>query len=139
MNKNNVFLQIMDGRVPLPECAKTLGTKFTKVDADAGTLEVEFEGKKEFLNPVGNIQGGFLAAMLDDTLGPALVATLDEGEFAPTLNLNIQFHRPGKIGKFTGNGRVVTRGRDICHLAGELMQDGKIVATATATAAIRKL
>jgi acyl-coenzyme A thioesterase PaaI-like protein len=51
----------------------------------------------------------------------------------------VQFHRPGKTGKFVGNGRVVTRGRDICHLAGELRQDGKIVATATATATIRKL
>lgn len=139
MRKNNFFFQIMEGRAPAPECAKTLGLKFTKVDADVGTIEVEFEGRKEFLNPAGNIQGGFLAAMLDDTLGPALVATLDEGEFAPTLNLNVQFHRPGKTGKFIGNGRVVSRGRDICHLAGELRQDGKIIATATATAAIRKL
>jgi uncharacterized protein (TIGR00369 family) len=139
MNKDNFFFRIMDGRLPVPECAKTLGTNFTKVDPDAGTIEVEFEGRKEFLNPAGQIQGGFLAAMLDDTLGPALVATLDDGEFAPTLNLNVQFHRPGKTGKFVGNGRVVTRGRDICHLAGELRQDGKIVATATATATIRKL
>lgn len=139
MNKNNFFFQIMDGRIAPPECAKTLGVKFTKVDAEAGTIEAEFEGRREFLNPAGNIQGGFLAAMLDDTLGPALVATLDEGQFAPTLNLNVQFHRPGKTGKFVGNGRVVSRGRDICHLAGELMQEGKIIATATATAAIRKL
>jgi uncharacterized protein (TIGR00369 family) len=139
MNKDNFFFRIMDGRLPVPECAKTLGTNFTEVDAEAGTIEVEFDGRKEFLNPAGTIQGGFLAAMLDDTLGPALVATLDDGEFAPTLNLNVQFHRPGKTGKFVGNGRVVTRGRDICHLAGELRQDGKIVATATATATIRKL
>lgn len=139
MNKDNFFFRIMDGRLPVPECAKTLGTNFTGVDVQAGTIEVEFEGRKEFLNPAGHVQGGFLAAMLDDTLGPALVATLDDGEFAPTLNLNVQFHRPGKTGKFIGNGRVVTRGRDICHLAGELRQDGKIVATATATATIRKL
>lgn len=138
MNKNNFFFQIMDGRLPLPKCAETLGTRFTKVDTAAGTLEVEFEGREAFLNPAGNIQGGFLAAMLDDTMGPALVAMLDEGEFAPTLNLNVQFHRPGKAGKFTGNGRVVMRGRDVCHLAGELLQDGKVIATATATAAIRK-
>jgi uncharacterized protein (TIGR00369 family) len=139
MNKNNFFFQIMNGRLPEPECGKTLGIKFTKIDAAAGAIEAEFEGRKEFLNPAGTIQGGFLVAMLDDAMGPALVATLDEGEFAPTLNLNVQFHRPGKIGKLTGHGRVVSRGRDICHLAGELKQDGKIIATATATAAIRKL
>ena len=37
---------------------------------------VQFEDKQEFLNPIGNVQGGFICAMLDDTLGPALVATL---------------------------------------------------------------
>jgi acyl-coenzyme A thioesterase PaaI-like protein len=33
----------------------------------------------------GVIQGGFLAAMLDDTLGPALVATLGAGQFGRPL------------------------------------------------------
>jgi uncharacterized protein (TIGR00369 family) len=83
--------------------------------------------------------GGFLAAMLDDTMGPALTATLDAGEFAPTLNLNVQFHRPAKAGPLKGVGRVVLRGREICQLSAELMQNDKIVATATATAMIRKM
>ena len=93
-----------------------------------------------FLNPAGTIQGGFLAAMLDDTLGPALVATLGPGEFAPTLDLQVQFHRPALPGSLTGRGRVVRRARDIAFLAGELVDDaGRVVATATATAAVRPL
>jgi len=56
--------------------------------------EVFFDARAGFANPMGNVQGGFLAAMLDDTLGPALAATLGDGEFAPTLELKVSFLRP---------------------------------------------
>jgi uncharacterized protein (TIGR00369 family) len=138
MDKNAFFWQFMEGRLPPPQSAATLGARIVTVDGDAGTVEVEFEGKPEFTNPVGHIQGGFLAAMLDDTMGPAVSATLGAREFAPTLNLSVQFHRPAKVGKFRGLGRVVMRGNEICHLAAELLQGDKVVASATATATIRK-
>jgi uncharacterized protein (TIGR00369 family) len=133
------FWQIIDGRMPPPACAGTLGIEFLTIDPDAGTIEVRFEGKPEFCNPAGNIQGGFLAAMLDDTMGTALAAMLKAGELAPTLNLNVQFHRPARPGLLTGHGRVTLKGGTVCHLAGELFQDSKLVASATATAAIRSL
>src|SRR6201989_2226160 len=96
--------------------------------------------REQFLNPVGAIQGGFLAAMLDDTLGPALVATLPPGMFAPTLDLHVQFLRPARPGRLVGRGRVVKRGREICFLSGELEgPDGRTVAVATATARIQAL
>ena len=139
MDKNSFFWKIVDGQLPRPPCAVTLGIEFAAVDGERGTAEVNFEAKPEFLNPVGNVQGGFLAAMLDDTMGPALTATLDAGEFAPTLNLNVQFHRPAKVGPLKGIGRVVLRGKEVCQLSAELLQNDKIVASATATAIIRKM
>jgi uncharacterized protein (TIGR00369 family) len=78
--------------------------------------------------------------MLDDTLGPALVATLGPGQFAPTTDLHVQFLRPARPGRLTGRGRVVRRGRDVAFLAGELVDEsGEIVAVATATAQIRAM
>jgi uncharacterized protein (TIGR00369 family) len=139
MDKNSFFWKIVDGRLPPPPCAKTLGTEFVQIDGERGTIEVKFEATPEFLNPAGSVQGGFLAAMLDDTMGPALIATLDAGEYAPTVNLNVQFHRPAKAGSLKGVGRVVLRGKEVCQLSGELFQNDKIVATATATAVIRKM
>lgn len=139
MDKNSFFWKIVDGRLPPPPCAETLGLEFVEIDGERGTIEIKFEARREFLNPAGNVQGGFLAAMLDDTMGPALIATLDAGEFAPTVNLNVQFHRPAKAGPLKGLGCVVLRGKEICQLAGELFQNDKIVATATATAIIRKM
>lgn len=139
MDKDAFFWKVMAGELPPPKVAAMLGMVFKKVDGERGTVEVEFQGKPEFTNPVGNIQGGMLAAMLDDTMGPALAALLGKGEFAPTLNLNVSFEKPAKVGAIQGRGRVVKRGRDVCFLAGELYQDGERVASATATALIRRL
>lgn len=137
MDREGFFWKMQSGELPPPRAALTLGLKFTRVDADAGIVEVDFDGKPEFTNPAGVVQGGFLAAMLDDTMGPALAAQLGKGEFAPTLNLNVSFHRPARVGTLHGIGRVVRRGRDICFLAGELFQGGELVASATATAIVR--
>lgn len=139
MDKESFFWKIMAGELPPPRVAATLGIVFKAIDATLGLIEVEFEGKPEFTNPVGNIQGGFLAAMLDDTMGPALAATLSKGEFAPTLNLNVSFERSAKVGTLLGKGRVLQRGKEVCFLAGELFQYGKLIASGTATAIIRHL
>lgn len=139
MDEDAIFWKIMAGKLPPPKAAQTLGMVFKQVDAEAGTVEVEFTARPEFTNPAGNVQGGFLAAMLDDAMGPALAATLAKGEFAPTLNLNVSFYRPARVGPLVGKGRVLRRGRDVCFLAGELFQDGALVASASATALIRAL
>jgi uncharacterized protein (TIGR00369 family) len=139
MDKQAFFWRIMAGDLPAPKGAETLGIRFTKIDAEAGAIEVDLQAKPEFTNPAGNIQGGFLAAMLDDTMGPALAATLAKGEHAPTLNLNVSFLRPATVGVIQGKGRVVRRGKDVCYLAGELYQAGELIATASATALIRAM
>jgi len=138
MNREALFWQIQDGKASPPAAAATLGISIRAVSPEDGVIEVEFDGKPEFTNPVGHIQGGFLAAMLDDTMGPALAATLDAGEFAPTLNLNVSFARPAKVGKLQGRGRILKRGKEVCFLAAELFQEGELVAAATATAIIRR-
>ena len=132
------FDAIKSGKIPTPECAKTLGIEIVSYDLNAYTVELGFEGRPEFANPIGNVQGGFLSAMLDDAMGLASATTMKIGEFAPTLNLNVQFYRPAKIGKLQGSGRVTMRGGEVLQLSSDLRQNGKIVATATATALLRK-
>jgi len=115
----------------------TLGWALLDVDPARGTIEVAFQALPGFCNPMGNVQGGFLAAMLDDTLGPALVATLPAHQFAPTLELKVSFLRPARPGRLLGSGRVVHRGGTVAFLAGELRtEDGLDVAIASATVRI---
>jgi uncharacterized protein (TIGR00369 family) len=139
MEREGPFWDAVEGRAPLPAAAVTLGWELISANPEEGTIEVSFTAAEAFLNPAGVIQGGFLAAMLDDTLGPALAAGLSPGDFAPTTDLHVQFLRPARPGRLIGRGRVVRRGRDVGFLAGELLDaEGAVVATATATVQIRK-
>lgn len=133
------FWDVVEGRGELPPVARLLGFRLHSVDAEAMTIETAFHAGPELTNPAGDVQGGMLAAMLDDTLGPALVATLERGQWAPTTDLHVQFLAPARPGPILGRGRVVRRGRRVAFLAGELDDaEGRTVATATATASIRR-
>jgi uncharacterized protein (TIGR00369 family) len=116
ISRNGWFWDFLAGRKPAPAAAVTLGWELSWIAPERGEIEVFFDASEKFANPMGNIQGGFLAAMLDDTLGPALVATLDDGEFAPTLELKVSFLRPAAPGRLVGMGRVVHRGGSIAFL-----------------------
>ena len=59
---------------------------------------MEFQATEQFLNPMGAIQGGFLTAMLDETMGPAAISALPAGQGVPTLELKVSFIRPARPG-----------------------------------------
>jgi len=93
-----------------------------------------FAATERFTTPKGDILGGFLAAMLYDTVGPCLLATLDAGQFISTLDLNARFLRPAFPGRLTGKGRVVHRDGDIAIVEASLLDsDQRVIATADAT------
>ena len=127
---------IFDG-LPMPPVAKTLGWTLRVIDPEAGTIEVGFTAGEAFTNPTGAVQGGFVAAMLDDTMGPAVFAMGKGTIFAPTLDLNVSFIRPARTCAFVGKGRVVSLGKTIAFLEGELYDaGGTLVARSTATARV---
>src|SRR5437868_13259381 len=59
----------------------SLGCEFIDADVEAGTIEVAFGATEAFTNPAGNVLGAFVAAMLYDTVGPALLAVLEPDQF----------------------------------------------------------
>ena len=72
-----------------------------------------------------------------DTVGPALLATLEPDQFQSTLEIHVQFLRPLRPGRVVGKGRVVHRDGDMAFLAASLLgADGMLIATATATARV---
>ena len=135
--RTGFFWDVIEGQRPQPPIAKLLGFKLLHVDPEQGTIRIEFEAKPEFLNSAGQVQGGMLAAMLDDTMATALVARLPPGQFAPTLELKTSFIAPASVGKLIGEGHVVHMGKSIAFLEGKLTDEsGRLIATATATARI---
>lgn len=134
------FWAAVRGELPAPPAAKLLGWTALEAEPGSGRIRVRFEATEAFTNPLGNVQGGFLAAMLDDTLGPACATASEAQEFGHTIELKVNFIRPAKPGTFVGEGWVVHRGRSIAFLQGELRdQAGELVATATATARIARI
>ena len=81
------------------------------------------------------MQGGFVAAMLDDTMGPALVSQSGGTVMPSSIDLNVSFVRPVLPGRVVGRGRVVKAGRTVVFLEAELFDDGgKLLARATSSA-----
>jgi uncharacterized protein (TIGR00369 family) len=115
-----------------PPSAKLLGWTLRHIDAAAGTIEIGFTADDRFLNPGGTVQGGFLAAMLDDTQGPALFGHTSGEAYAPTIDFNVSFLKAARPGKFVGKGRVIRLGRNIAFTEAELFDEaGDLVARAT--------
>jgi uncharacterized protein (TIGR00369 family) len=135
--RSGPFWDGVAGRAPIPPAAATLGFEFIDADVEAGTIEVAFAATEAFTNPAGNVLGAFLAAMLFDTVGPALLATLEPDQFQSTLQLNVSFLRPVRPGRLIGKGRVVHRDGDLVFLEASLLDgDAAVAATATATARV---
>ena len=129
----------IEARIGDTPAARVLGRRLVEFDLESATATVSFEADEHFLNSAGMVQGGFVAAMLDETVGPALFSTLGDDEWAPTTDLHAQFLAPVYPGPLLGRGRVVKRGRSIAYLAAELMRtDGTVLATAMATVNVRR-
>ena len=81
--------------------------------------------------------GAFLAAMLYDTVGPALLATLGPDEFQSTLQMDVDFLRATRPGRVRGRGRVRHRDGDHAVLEASLFDaDDALLASATAVARV---
>ena len=126
-------------RFEAPPSAKLLGWTLRAIDTEAGTIEIGFAADERFLNPAGTVQGGILAAMLDDTQGPALFGGTHGEIYAPTIDFNITFVKPARPGRFVGKGRVVNIGKTIALTEAELFdEDGDLVARGTFTCRVMR-
>jgi uncharacterized protein (TIGR00369 family) len=121
--------------IPAPPSAKLLGWRLLDARPDRGWLRVGFDGRPEFCNPAGFIQGGILSAMLDDTMGPAAFMTSEGRFYTTTISLTVNFLAPAKPGPLTVDAQVIQLGKSIAFMEGKLMADnGAVLATASTTA-----
>lgn len=117
-------------RFEIPAASALLGWTLRAIDPTAGTIEIGFTADERFGNPQGFVQGGVIAAMLDDTHGPALFAHVDGKLFPVTIDCNISFIKAAKIGSFVGKGRLVSIGITEAELFDE---GGELIARGTFT------
>ena len=102
-----------------------------------GRIEIAFHPNETMLNPRGAVQGGFVAAMLDDTMGPAFVSMTGGKEAPVTVDMNVSFMRPVLPERVIGRGRVINRTKSLVFLEAELFDlSGNLLARATSSAKI---
>jgi uncharacterized protein (TIGR00369 family) len=119
-----------------PTGSQTLGFRLLGVSQENRTVEVAFEARAELLlNPMKQIQGGYLCAMLDECMSVACMVASGMTHVAPTVEMKTSFFRPGLPGPLRGVGRVVKWGKTIAFTEGELYDaEGRLLAKATGTA-----
>ena len=120
---------------PRPPCAELLGWRLLDARPAEGWIKLAFDGKPEFCNPAGFIQGGMLSAMLDDTMGPAVLVMSEGRLYTTTISMTVNFLAPAKPGPITGEATVTQLGKTVAFVEGRLMAaDGTVLATATTSA-----
>jgi uncharacterized protein (TIGR00369 family) len=117
-----------------PPTGKLLSSHVELIDQENGTARIRFVARPEFCNPMGNVQGGFIAAMLDDAAAIACIAKAKAALVVPTLEFKVMFFAPAKAGIVYAEGRVLKYGRTIAFLAADLFDEKqKLLASMTAT------
>jgi uncharacterized protein (TIGR00369 family) len=119
-----------------PPSSQTLGFRVVAVNQAERMVEITFEAKAELMaNPMKQIQGGYLCAMLDECMSVACMVASGMEMVAPTLEMKTSFLRPALPGPLRGVGRVIKWGRTIAFTEGELYDaEGRILAKASGTA-----
>ncbi|MBV8971294.1 MAG: PaaI family thioesterase [Sphingomonadaceae bacterium] len=120
----------------VPPTSALLGMSVVAVDQAAGTVRLRFEPKAEFANPMGNVQGGFVVAMLDDAAALAAVVKAGQRIVVPTIELKTSFFGVARIGApLFAEGRCVKLGQRIAFMEADLRDDaGTLLARLSTTA-----
>ena len=81
-----------------PACSDTLGMDLAEVHQDEMRVVVNFTAHESFANPTGAIQGGFIAAMLDEAISTNIIIASNVTMTAPTLEMKVSYLAPLFVG-----------------------------------------
>lgn len=122
-----------------PNCDLTLGLRCVDKSIPGATIW-EMRADERFANPAGIIQGGFLTAMLDSSMGASAVTAL-RGRRANVANaeIKVSFFRPARVGTILRCETTTTHaGSTVLFLEGRIVDsEGVVIAAATSSYIVR--
>ena len=119
----------------VPPTALLLGCKILELDSARGTIRVEYLAKRDFCNPMGSVQGGFVAAMLDDAAAMSAIVKSGERIVVPTLEFKTTFFGAAKAGPLFVEGRCLKLGKRVAFMESDMFDpDGRHLARMSCTA-----
>jgi uncharacterized protein (TIGR00369 family) len=105
----------LDDSTP-PLSVQLLGWRLLDARPQEGWIKVGFDGKREFCNPTGFVQGGFLTAMIDPTMGAAVIVMSEGRLYASTISITVNFLAPAKPGPIVAEATVTQLGKTIAFV-----------------------
>jgi uncharacterized protein (TIGR00369 family) len=125
-----------DSRVQVPpNCDLTLG--MVCIDkSEPGRSVWRMLADERFANPVGIIQGGFVAAFADSAMGAASVTfAKDRKVFSANAEIKVSFLKPAKVGSvLTCTAYVISGGNRAAFIEAEITdEDDRLIAKASST------
>ena len=125
-----------DRRVQVPpNCDLTLG--MVCIDkTEPGRSVWQMLADERFANPVGIVQGGFVAAFADSAMGAASVTfAKDRKVFSANAEIKVSFLKPAKVGSLlTCTAYVISGGNRAAFIEAEITdEDGRMIAKASST------
>jgi uncharacterized protein (TIGR00369 family) len=117
--------------------SKLLGTELVGYDLAAGWVDLAFNPTDALCNKWGAVQGGMVAAMLDDALSLAAGLNLEWGQIVPTLEIKVSYLSPVKAGRILSRAETIKRGKSIIFCEAQLMDyAGNVLARASGTSSV---
>lgn len=111
-----------------------LNQSILELDVEEGWVKIGYDLGEAHFNRFGALHGGSIACVMDDVLAVAAGMVAKWGEIAPTLEMKVSYLNQGGAGKHFAEAKVLKRGRQINFLEATMTrEDGKVIATATAT------
>ncbi|MBY9066617.1 PaaI family thioesterase [Hyphomonas sp. WL0036] len=129
------MLARFQGSKKRPPCSDTLGMRLADLSQEKQWVKMEFDVSPSFANPTGAVQGGFIAAMLDEAMSTAVIIASNVTMTAPTLEMKTSYLRRLMPGKASVEARILKLGKSAAFMEADCFDaDGELVARATATA-----
>lgn len=118
-----------------PNCDLTLGMVCLD-KSEPGRSVWQMVADEKFSNPVGIMQGGFVAAFADSAMGAASVSfATDRKVFSANVEMKVSFLKPARVGAtLTTTASVISGGSRAAFAECEVVDDeGRLVAKASST------
>ncbi|MEZ5810215.1 MAG: PaaI family thioesterase [Rhizobiaceae bacterium] len=121
-----------------PPSARWMGMELIEHDAHRMYSKLSFSPRPEMVNFGGVLQGGFLAAMLDDAMGFNCFISLKMRNSQATIDLHTHYFKAVPLGPVTVEAWVVRAGRSVAFLEAKLYDEtGELAVRATSSTKLR--
>jgi uncharacterized protein (TIGR00369 family) len=135
MDEHEALVESLRDRLQDSEFYRWAGVEL--IDASSGTVEIGFEAGPHHLNLQGLVHGGMIATLADTAMGLAVRTVLHPGRRHVTVQLGVEFLRPGRPGKIVAHGRSVRIGSQFGFAEADVTDtDGRLLAKAHSTLSV---